>query len=343
MINGHILREDLVAEARRLLGSVGDGEMSPCAYDTAWVARVPKPANPDEPLFPAAYDWLLGHQRPDGSWGAEITFAHDRVMTTLAALVALSSSNYRREESVIAARRAIVYLNRERPNLRDDPVETVGFELILPDLVRQAKQLGLSLPYEDWEFVEVLKADKLSRIPPIAVYGAPTTLTHSLEYLGDRLAPLLIGRSRAPNGSYGASPSATAYVQLHAPEDSAVAYLRSVPDVMTTGGVSDVYPIDVFETAWVLQSVAPLHAELPEYDDAARALLNYWTPEGVSFTNSGMVTDADDSAVTVAVLRRVGCPQVQKCSSYLRVINTSFASHSNGINPCGPTPVCSRR
>jgi halimadienyl-diphosphate synthase len=308
MINGHILREDLIAQARSILSSVGDGEMSPCAYDTAWVARVPNPANPEEPLFPASYNWLLEHQRPDGSWGGAITFPHDRVMTTLAALLALSNSSFRRQESEIAARRAVVYLNRERPNLRDDVTETVGFELILPELVRQAKGLGISLPYDDWEFVEALKADKLSRIPPIAVYGAPTTLTHSLEYLGERLAPKLVGRSRAPNGSYGASPSATAYVQIHAPDEDAVAYLRSVPDVMTTGGVIDVYPINVFETAWVLQSLAPLEDALPEYDEAARSLLGYWTPEGVSFTDSGMATDADDSAVTIAVLRSRGLP-----------------------------------
>ncbi len=298
----------LTEEARRLLGSVGEGEMSACAYDTAWVARVSEPENPDVPLFPAAYEWLLQHQDADGSWGAEIRFAHDRVVCTLAALLTVATGSYRRQESEVAARRAIVYLNQAKLSLRDDAAETVGFELLLPELVRQAQALGISLPYHDWQFVDELKADKLKRIPPIAVYGGPTTLTHSLEYLGDGLVAALVSRSQGPNGSYGASPSATAYVHVRAPEEETLAYLNSIPNAALGGGVPDVYPINVFETAWVLQSLMPLQAKIPEYADAARALLGYWTPQGVSFTDSGMVSDADDSAVTVAVLQAQGLP-----------------------------------
>src|SRR3954469_15134553 len=103
-----IARQELIEEARRLLEALGEGTMSECAYDTAWVARIPKPERPEEPLFPATYDWLLRNQHADGSWGAEIPFAHDRLICTLAALVTLASSSYRRGESEPAARRAIV-------------------------------------------------------------------------------------------------------------------------------------------------------------------------------------------------------------------------------------------
>ena len=295
----------LVDEARRLVGSVGEAEMTACAYDTAWVARIPAGAT-GEPLFPAAFEWLLRNQDPDGSWGAEIRFPHDRIVCTLAAMLALNGTSYRRQEAQVAARRAIVYLNQNRPDLRNSPVETVGFELILPELARQSRELALSLPYDDWAFVDELKADKLGRIPPIAVYGAPTTLTHSLEYLGSSLMTPLVTRTQAPNGSYGASPSATAYVHLNAPSSETLAYLHSLPSEPLDGGVPDVYPINVFETAWVLQSLDVLRAEIPEYEDAARALEAYWTPQGVSFTDSGMVTDADDSAVAVAVLHAQG-------------------------------------
>jgi halimadienyl-diphosphate synthase len=306
MNDGRALRADLLFLARQLLTSLGEGEMSECAYDTAWVARIPNPSNPAEPLFPASYDWLLQNQLADGSWGAEIPFAYDRVVSTVAVLLALTDTEYRRQESEIAARRAIVYLNTAQLRLRDDPVETVGFELILPELLRQAQLAGLSLPYADWSFVETIKANKLSRIPPIAIYGGPTTLSHSLEYLGDRLAASLVQRTRIGNGSYGASPSATAYVHMRVPDDETLAYLRSVPNVSSTGGVVDVYPINVFETAWVLQSLAPLRSELPEFEDGVRLLSSYWTPGGVSFTDAGMVSDADDSAVTVAVLQTNG-------------------------------------
>lgn len=301
-------RQDLIEEARRLLGNLGEGAMSETAYDTAWVARVPNPNRPDEPLFPATYDWLLRNQHPDGSWGAEIPFAHDRLICTLAALVTLAGSSYRRAESEPAARRAVVYLNRERLNVRDDPHETVGFELLLPELMRQAQALDLRLPYEDWAFVEAIKADKLQRIPPIAVYGGPTTLTHSLEYLGDRLMPSLVSRCQGPNGSYGASPSATAYVLMRAHDDLAADYLKRVVSLSDSGGVISAYTMSVFERAWVLRSLAPLRDEIPEYQDAVKKLADSWSPRGVSFTESGMVPDSDDTAVALMVLRAAGHP-----------------------------------
>jgi halimadienyl-diphosphate synthase len=303
MPNIPISRQDLIDEARRLLASLGEGTMSETAYDTAWVARVPDTKKPGEPLFPAAYDWLLKHQHADGSWGAALPFAHDRLICTLAALVTLTASSYRRAESEPAARRAVVYLNRERPDLRSDPHETVGFELLLPELVRQAQILGLRLPYEDWKYVDALKADKLQRIPPIALYGGPTTLTFSIEYLGDMLIPMLVERSRGPNGSYGASPSATAYVHTRAPTDSTESYLRMAIG-LGDGGAMDVYPINVFETAWALQSLLCIRDETrTEYDEAMRKLRYYWKPEGVSHTDTGMVPDSDDTAVSVSVLQ----------------------------------------
>lgn len=300
--------EELEEEARRLLDALGEGSMSESAYDTAWVARVPSPSSAGEPIFPQCYDWLLRNQRPDGAWGAEIPFAHDRVICTLAALVTLASSSYRREESEPAARRAIVYLNTERPNLRDDPAETVGFELLLPELARQAKELRLSLPYDDWKFVEDIRADKLNRIPPIAIYGGPTSLTHSLEYLGDRLVPSLVHRCQGSNGSYGASPSATAFVELRAHEGWAQSYLRRVVSISPTGGVISAYPITIFEMAWALQSLWPFRESIPAYHSCVQRLAQYWTPQGVGFTETAMVSDADDTAMALWVLRKNGIP-----------------------------------
>lgn len=296
-----IAAEDLIKEAERLVDSLGEGSMSATAYDTAWVARVPNPSKPDEPMYPAAYDWLLRNQNGDGSWGADIPFAHDRVICTLTAIISLSSVPSRREESAPAVRRGVIYLNRDRPNLHQDPAETVAFELLLPELARQARDLGLRLPYDDWEFVQTIKADKLRRIPPRALYGGPTPLTHSLEYLGDQLSSSLIERSQAANGSYGASPSSTAFVHMRAPNAASADYLEEISSA-NGGGVVDVYPINVFETAWVLLSLTSMKHRLTGYRDQVHRLAGFWTPQGVSFTDRGMVPDADDTAVAVSVL-----------------------------------------
>jgi halimadienyl-diphosphate synthase len=296
--------EDIKAEASQLLASLGEGSMSPCAYDTAWVARLTRPDAPNEPLFPESFDWLLRNQHEDGSWGAEIDFAHDRVISTLSALVALASSQYRQDEAQRAVRRGVVYLNRERPNLQDNPAETVGFELILPELVRQAKALKLRLPYKDWEFVEAIKADKLRRIPPIAIYGGPTPMTHSLEFLGDRLAPMLVQRCQSPNGSYGASPSATAYVETRFADSEHLRYLRRVVNSAEDGGLPFLYPFETFETGWVLYFLAPLLEHLPAavLQPHVERLANAWDPTGTGWTSEYPVTDSDDTAIVLYVL-----------------------------------------
>ena len=286
-----------------LIGSLGAGDMSESAYDTAWVARVPAAAaEPDAPRYPAAYDWLLRNQLTDGSWGGAIPSAHDRVVTTLAALLTLQHTTYRRTESEPAIRRAIIYLNREGGKVRDDPDQTVGFELVLPEMVREAQALGLRLPYADWEFVEQIRADKLRRIPPVAIYGGPTPLTHSLEYLGQHLVLPLASRCRLPNGSYGVSPSTTAYVCLQVADAPAMAYLDRVTRLKPSGGVPYVHPFDVFETAWVahlLGALANDHDRLPAMLDGLEKAL---TPLGAAWTVESSVTDADDTAVAVAVL-----------------------------------------
>jgi len=280
--------------------------MSATAYDTAWVARVPKPGTLDEPLFPAAYDWLLQNQHADGSWGAEIPFAHDRVISTLAALVTLARTGYRQDESGLAARRAVVYLNRERLDLHNDPAETVGFELLLPELARQAQEIGLSLPYDDWAFVEAIKADKLRRIPPIAVYGGPTPLTHSLEYLGDHLVPALIARCRSGNGSFGSSPSATAYAYTRVPNDEALQYLERTSKIHPSHGFTYLHPFENFETAWVLDALRPLIENEPLAESRLDRLERAWTAMGQAWSNECEIPDGDDTAVSLYLLSRYG-------------------------------------
>jgi halimadienyl-diphosphate synthase len=298
--------QDVEQRAHRVVAGLGDGLMSPTAYDTAWVARIQNPTHPDDPMFPATYDWLLTHQHADGSWGGEIPFAHDRVVCTLAALLALSGSTYRTDESEIAVRRAIVYLNRTDLDLQGVPAETVGFELILPELMRQAQAKGLRLPYEQWRFVEAIQAVKLQRIPPIVVYGGPNTLTTSLEYLGDRVLPELLPRCQSDTGSYGCSPSATSYAFLHRPESSALRYLQRVATMRPDGGVLFLWPFEVFESAWALYYLADLPLDPEVVQPSLARLRAGLTPAGTSWTRHGMPSDVDDTAVTLYVLHRYG-------------------------------------
>ena len=73
---------------------MGDGELSISAYDTAWVALIKNIDGSDinAPQFPSCLKWIADNQLPDGSWGDDKVFlAHDRLINTLACIVALKS------------------------------------------------------------------------------------------------------------------------------------------------------------------------------------------------------------------------------------------------------------
>lgn len=82
-----------------MLGSMEDGEISISAYDTAWVALVEDIHGSGAPQFPSALQWIADNQLPDGSWGDHHMFsAHDRLINTLACVVALKSWNVHRDK-----------------------------------------------------------------------------------------------------------------------------------------------------------------------------------------------------------------------------------------------------
>lgn len=80
-----------------MLQSIGDGEITVSPYDTAWVALV---ADDGRPQFPSSLDWISKNQLRDGSWGDARTFSiYDRIINTLACVVALKSWNIHPEKS----------------------------------------------------------------------------------------------------------------------------------------------------------------------------------------------------------------------------------------------------
>ena len=82
----------MINEVKGMLGSMGDGEISVSAYDTAWVALVQSLDGNGKPQFPSSLQWIIDNQLSDGSWGDDTLFsAHDRIINTLACVIALNS------------------------------------------------------------------------------------------------------------------------------------------------------------------------------------------------------------------------------------------------------------
>lgn len=79
---------------KSILCSLEDGEITISAYDTAWVALVEDIHAIGTPQFPSSLEWIAKNQLSDGSWGDNRLFsAHDRIINTLACVIALRSWN----------------------------------------------------------------------------------------------------------------------------------------------------------------------------------------------------------------------------------------------------------
>ncbi len=129
----------------KLIEEIGPGHMASTAYDTAWAARL---GEIDWEISSLALQWLAENQLPDGSWGAKAPlYYHDRVLCTLAAMIAISYRG-RREEDKEQIERGKLALERivgdATQGLRADlNGATVGFEMIAPILAEEAEKLGL--------------------------------------------------------------------------------------------------------------------------------------------------------------------------------------------------------
>jgi len=291
-------------EAKQLVRGLSQ-RMGSSAYDVAWLARLKDPAT-GEARWPDLADWLLEHQRTDGSWGGEIVYYHDRILCTLAAAVALSANGWdgRARKAVVRAER---YLWHHLHFLPRDPFELSGFELIFPMLLDKARTMGLDVPTHTCGYGEIQTA-KLRLIPPDLLYSPRISTVYSLEFLGpggdvDRLSQAL-----ASNGALGDSPATTAYYLLRrgdAVDERALAYLEHV---RARDRIVTVYPFRVFELSWVLNNLLFSGLPIDAFADAA-CIKDLWaqmTPEGAALDPTFGIADGDITSVCCHVLRSAG-------------------------------------
>jgi halimadienyl-diphosphate synthase len=298
---------------RELIAKVGEGRMRITAYDTAWGACL----TTFDKEFMSAFDWICEHQKSDGSWGASIENYVDRVVCTLAVMVALARRGRRRSDraQIDRGRDALEALvnkyGSQQNGYGNGVAATVGFEMIVPTLAQQAETLGV-LSAQGEQIVANLAQRRKRKMSLLSGRKISRHLTaaFSAEMAGqDRIDILEIDNLQEPNGSVATSPSATAYYAIHVrPQDqAALSYLRRIT---RNGGLPNVSPFDIFERSWVLWNLT-LGAAPDELLDVSRRhiefLANDWTPgQGVSYASGLPTKDADDTAITLEVLRRFG-------------------------------------
>lgn len=305
----------MIKHIHQLLQEVGPGKMSNLAYDTAWVARL---GELDAKLSNQALNWLCENQLPDGSWGTEQPFYyHDRVISTLAAMIALTHRGRRAEDSA-RIKKGLLALEKitegATQGLQTDPNgATVGFEMIVPTLVEEAEKLGIikqqgnrilgRISQQRKAKLELLRGKKINR---------HITAAFSAEMAGkDGQGLLDLENLQESNGSIGHSPSATAYyLNFISPDNkSALNYLNKYTD--SSGGISDLIPFDVFETSWTLWNFSLID----NWDESSKVLFQplidflkrgWRSDKGIGLSMGYSIPDGDDTSIVFEVLSRFG-------------------------------------
>jgi halimadienyl-diphosphate synthase len=275
-------------------------------YDTAWVAAVPDPLDRRDPRFPTALNWIAANQWPDGSWGSEIPYLHDRIICTLAALIPLARYG-RREQDAQMIRRGERYLWQNAHLLETQQCELVGFELLLPTLIETAISAGVHLPPYIYAF-EGERTNKLKMLPEKLLYSPHVTIAHSLEFLGSSVDPLQLVSVRAANGSIGNSPAATAFLLHYLDDQDAVDYLERCLADDSGEAVPVLEPCETFDALWSAQhrwlGGTPATELLVE---PLRSVLEAGLQgKGVSLSPSFPIPDADETAVALLLFYEAG-------------------------------------
>jgi halimadienyl-diphosphate synthase len=293
---------DAAGRASRLLADLGQYSAA-MAYSTAWAARLTEEGR--RPVFPQARQWLREHQHADGSWGGVVPNPYDRLVSTLAAVLALHEVDEPWAGSSV--RRGADYLRAHALDWRNAAGELIGFELVAPYLLGQAQAAGI-VSLDGLGELGALRAEKLAQVPSGALTSQPTALLYSLEALDDLVSLPDVAAFSAADGSMASNPAATAALWSATGEPTALKYLHEAARSAGDGGLPEIHPIAIFESSWVIYLLhraglatveAKPHVEqLLEMADGARF--------GVGPSADFPVPDSDDTAMVANVAHAFG-------------------------------------
>ncbi|KAK4731943.1 hypothetical protein R3W88_024931 [Solanum pinnatisectum] len=291
---------------RLMVQSMDDGEISVSAYDTAWVALV-KDIN-NNPQFPSCIEWIANNQLVDGSWGDKFIFlAHDRIINTLACVIALKSWNVHHHKSELG----MSFIKENLSKIGDENTEhmPIGFEVAFPSLIEIGRNIGIHIPDDSLVLRDIYdkRKLKLTRVPRDIMHKVPTPLLFSLEGIPDlEWQKLLV--LQCADGSFLFSPSSTAFAFMQTQDHNCLNYLTNIVHKFN-GGVPNVYPVDLFEHIWIIDRLQRLGISRyfeAEIKECLNYVNRYWTNEGICWAKNSRFQDIDDTAMGFRLLRLHG-------------------------------------
>ncbi|XP_021897961.1 ent-copalyl diphosphate synthase, chloroplastic [Carica papaya] len=300
--------KERVAIIKSMLESMEDGEISVSAYDTAWVGLVPDVNGSGEPQFPSSLVWIANNQLSDGSWGdTHIFSAHDRLINTLACVLALKSWNLHPDK----CEKGMKFFRENLYKIEDENDEhmPIGFEVAFPSLLEIARSLNVEIEEDSpvLQKIYAMRNLKLTRIPRDIMHNVPTTLLHSLEGMTDLDWEKLL-KLQSSDGSFLFSPSSTAFALMQTKDQKCLTYLQKAVQRFN-GGVPNVYPVDMFEHIWAVDRLQRLGISRyfkPQIKECIDYVHRYWDENGICWARNTPVHDIDDTAMGFRLMRLHG-------------------------------------
>ncbi|KAI4296667.1 hypothetical protein L6164_036608 [Bauhinia variegata] len=224
--------------------------VSPSAYDTAWLAMIPDPEKPSQPMFKICLDWVLNNQHGEGFWGECDAFGKptiESLLATLASMIALKKWNS--GDWMIEIGLAFIEANSGKllKNMKDY-CPPCWFAIMFPAMVELAETVGLRIVFpgtvETVSYIcscrnIILQKEKLvgkQCYPPLLSYleALPPSYAVSEEDISTNLSD---------DGSLFQCPSATAKAFMATKKPECLAYLQSLIH-RCPNGVPQSYPMD---------------------------------------------------------------------------------------------------
>nr|UKI61039.1 bifunctional levopimaradiene synthase [Oncidium hybrid cultivar] len=284
--------------------------------------------DPNKLHFPTTMEWIIKNQLEDGSWGDSCYFLlYDRLVCTLSCVLTLAQ--WRQGDELIAKglyflQAHIQDLDKEESMLR----RTVGFEMIFPSMLNEAKSLGLNLPYDlpCIKRIIMLREEKKQRIPMEVMNSVPTSLLFSLEGIQELVQWDKILKLQSANGSIWDSPSATAATYLKTHDSKCLEYLTYIVKRFKDHAPSS-YPIDTFECSWMIDTIQRLgidHHFRKEISYILDFLYRNLRKDGLAVGSDAILTDIDDTCMGLRLLRLYGYPISPDVLEYFKDDDGSF-------------------
>lgn len=331
---------DHLEKARQIVTQIAHGCQSPngfghfsvSVYDTAWVSMVSK-ANIDGSrrwLFPELFDFVLGTQSSDGSWRETEASPVDVILNTMAGLLTLLV--HRTVEKTGEGPQAVEY-ERRISTARDalsralcawDVGSTVhvGFEVLVPNLLRQLGQYGVKFDFPcKTELLKLNERKLLEFRPEMVTSAARTTLLHSLEGLVGQVDFDQLAHHCTAYGGLMGSPASTAAYLIHSKawDGGAEQYLRNAVRNYGFLGVPSGFPTPIFETTWIVSILQANGYDIDEFPSENMGTIcaylqrTFDNQQGLVGFAPGFLPDADDTSMIVLALAHL-CTEVDVSS-----------------------------